>query len=77
MSDAVLAELREVRKSLDRIGDRMTLLVPASPATLWDCGHRHWTRDEAIACKRTPLRSPCADDCTHPPHHHREPFPAG
>ncbi len=54
---AVLAELRAIRAAIERIaiptetehGDR--LVVP-TVEPIWDCGHQHPTRREAVFCKR-------------------------
>lgn len=52
--DGLIDELRLMRGALDKIAARVTSektrheLMP-----IWDCGHRHAGRDEAIACKRS------------------------
>lgn len=50
--DAILAELRAIRTALDKLAAHVVgeqtkrELMP-----IWDCGHRHASRGEAIRCK--------------------------
>lgn len=49
--DAILAELRAIRASMDKIA----ALVAGEQARaellpVWACGHRHMTRGEALVC---------------------------
>jgi hypothetical protein len=70
--EEILAEWREVRKALDRIADKLTLIAPrGTPVTEWSCGHGHVTRDEAVACLQEQRREKWAAERDHAP------FPAG
>lgn len=54
--DAILAELRLIRASMDRIAALVASeQTKAELMPMWDCGHRHVSRGEARRCKRDGL----------------------
>lgn len=52
-NDELLAELRAIRVRLDQLAAHFVGRQTTSELLYdWDCGHRHATRGEAVACKK-------------------------
>lgn len=53
MNDDLLAELRAIRAAVERMETKLIAdtLAAELAGPVWQCGHRHSTRGEAIRCK--------------------------